>query len=264
MLLALWAAALLALPGDAPHRIEGIEQIRQGRAPFCAAAAGLMGASRLGPVPALRAFVRTLPVSADGIAWLELADGLRAFGVDPYVVQLTSPDLRRLIQQDIPVIVAVTQGGLRHAVLVDGVDAAGVWVRDPALPAPVHWTHAVLKARWSASQAVVLPAKGGAHPRLGAWQAMDRRYRALEWALRAERHPTPSAEMRALYDMAVAADPAIAAIRYNRGRVRAALGEAAGACADFTRAMALATAPAVRAAAAQASASCPPQDHPHR
>ncbi|MGK0358682.1 MAG: hypothetical protein ACI9U2_000975, partial [Bradymonadia bacterium] len=230
MLLALWAALLLAPPGpviDRPinppdhpsyrigrpthridhptHRIDGIQHVQQGRAPFCAAAAGLMGASRLGPVPDLRAFVRTLPVSAEGIPWLELSDALRGLGIDAHVIESNMGELRRLIRRDIPVIIAVSHGARRHAVLVAGIDAAGFWVRDPAVPTPVHWTPEALQARWSANQAVVLPALGTAHPRKAVWQAMDRRYRALEWALRAEKHPTPSADMLALYDQAVAA-----------------------------------------------------------
>lgn len=275
MLLALWAAILLAPPGpvvDRPnnptdhatlrtrhstHRIDGIQHVEQGRAPFCAAAAGLMGASRLGPVPDLRAFVRTLPVSAAGIPWLELSDALRGLGVDAYVIESNAGELRRLIRRDIPVIIAVSHGTRRHAVLVAGIDAMGFWVRDPAVPAPVHWTPEILQARWSGSQAVVLPAIGAPHARRRAWQAMDRRYRALEWALRAEKHPTANADMLALYDRAVAADPGIAPILYNRGRVRAALGQTAGACADFIKAMQRASAPPVRAAARQALATCP-------
>lgn len=263
MLLALWATALLSLPGPSPHRIAGIEHVPQGRAPFCAAAAGLMGASRLGPIPDLKAFVRTLPVSASGIPWLELSDALRTLGVDAYVIRPQASELSVLIRQDVPVIIPISQGDRRHAVLVEGVDATGFWVRDPAMPAAVHWTHATMRARWSADQAVVLPSLRQAHPRKAVWQAMDRRYRALEWALRAEKHPQPSAEMLALYDEAVAADAAIAPILYNRGRVRAALGQAAGACADFTKARALASAPAVRAAALRALASCPPQPSSH-
>ena len=257
MLFALWAAVLFALPGQSTHRIHGIQHVRQGRAPFCAAAAGLMGASRLGRIPDLKAFVRTLPVSAQGIPWLELSDALRTLGVDAYVIEPHTGELKTLIRRDIPVIIPVTQGTRRHAVLVDGIDATGFWIRDPAVPAPLHWTHETLQARWSANQAVVLPALGASHPRTAAWQAMDRRYRALEWALRAEKHATPNADMLALYDQAVAADPGIAAILYNRGRVRAALGQAVGACLDFTKARALPSAAVVRSAVQQALASCP-------
>lgn len=256
-LFALWAALLTGPSTGVTHRIAGIRQIQQGRAPFCAAAAALMGASRLGPVPSLKAFVRRLPVSADGIPWLELSDALRDLGVEAFVIEPRAGELPALIRADIPVIIPVKHGARRHAVLVEGVDATGFWVRDPARPSPARWPRAALKARWSARQAVVLPALGAKHPRAAVWLKMDRRYRALEWALRAEQHPAPNPQMLALYDLAVDADPSIAAIRFNRGRVRAALGQAEGACADFTKAASSASAPAVRHVAAEALAACP-------
>lgn len=225
-------ALLLAAPA---HLIDGITQIRQGQAPWCAAAAGLMGASRLGPVPDLRSFVRQLPVSKDGIPWLELSDALRPLGLAPRVVELEIDTLTPILKADIPVILAVRRGAGRHAVLADGVGPKGIRVRDPALPTPIWWSLDQVMERWAPRQAVVLPKAGTRKP---AWDAADRRYRALEWALRAER--VTGADMLALYDKAVAVDPSIAPIRYNRAQVRAQLGQRAAACADLNAARALA------------------------
>lgn len=248
-------AALLILGLLAPHQIQSITHIQQGRAPFCAAAAGLMAASRLGPVPDLKAFVRTLPVSADGIPFLELSDALVPLGLAPRVVQLDPPTLRALIQQDVPVILAVQAGPRRHAVLAFGVDAQGIDIADPALPTPVRWSMQTLVARWSARQAVILPKRGGIVARDPRWRAADRRYRALEWALRAERVSTPGPDMLALYDAAVAADPGIAPIRFNRGMLRQSLG--LDPCADFSAARAGAGGVWPALAQAAQAAGCP-------
>lgn len=243
---------LLALLLAAPvHVIDDIPQIRQGRAPWCAAAAGLMGAARLGPVPDLPAFVRTLPVSRDGIPWLELSDALAGLGLAPRVVELEIDTLTPILRADVPVILAVRQGPRRHAVLADGVGPQGIRIRDPALPGPIWWSFDEVMQRWAPRQAVVLPKVGARDP---AWDAADRRYRALEWALRAEQ--VTGADTLALYDKAVAADPQIAPIRFNRGQVRAQLGLKAEACADLSAARALAPGWPVPARAAQAL-GCP-------
>lgn len=215
-----------------------------------------MGAARLGPVPELTSFVRTLPVSANGIAFLELSDALKTLGLAPRVVQLKMTELTALIRQDVPAILAIKTGAQRHAVLAFGADPTGFLIADPALPTPVHWTHAQLTHAWSAQQAVLLPKAGSPIAAAHRWMAADRRYRALEWALRAERLATPNADMLALYDRAVAADPQIAPIRFNRGRLRQTLG--LNPCADFNAAMRAAQDWPVPAQAVQAAGCAAP------
>lgn len=262
-------ALLILLAQPAAHTIAGITHVQQGEAPFCAAAAGLMGASRIGPIPELLPFVRALPVAVDGIPWLELAEALRPLGTEARVVLMTYDELRTALAADIPVILAVRASRGRHAVLATGYEGERFEIHDPALPTPVHWDRPELVRRWSGRQAVVLMPLAAmcgpdrpvpcADPRLplGDWRAQDARYRALEWALRAERLETPSADMLALYDRAVEAAPTIAPIRYNRARVRFALGQAEGGCADL-RAATAADGRWLLPASAAAAAGCPP------
>lgn len=231
-LLALW---LLLADLPAAHRIEGVPHVLQGQAPFCAAAAALMGVSRGQPAPPLLEFVRTLPVAADGIPFLEICDALQPRGVEARVVLLTITELKAALARDIPVILAVREGQGRHAVLAVGYDPGGILVHDPALPTPVPWSYQALIRRWAGRQAVVLLPAGaevGDLP-LDQWRAQDGRYRALEWALRAEQLATPTPDMLALYDRAVEAGPGLAPIRFNRARVRLALGQQAEGCADL-------------------------------
>ena len=244
------AFLLLALPriaqgGEPPasHFIQNIPHITQGQAPFCAAAAALMGAARLGPMPTLNELVRTLPVSADGIPWLELTRALRPLGVDGRVVQLTVADLRPILAADVPVVVAVQAPTGRHAVLVAGFDATTFDIRDPALRTPVRWTHVRLAEVWSEGQAVLLlPTAESTRLQkqfsAQSWTAQDARYRALEWARRAEALGTPGPEMLTLYNRAVDAAPTLAPIRYNRGRLHLTLGMKAEGCADLRAAQA--------------------------
>jgi hypothetical protein len=244
------AFLLLALPRiaqggepSASHHIQDIPHITQGQAPFCAAAAALMGTARLGPVPTLVELVRTLPVSADGIPWLELTRALRPLGVEGLVVQLTVADLQPILAADIPVIVAVQAPTGRHAVLVAGFDATTFDIRDPALRTPVRWTHARLAEVWSEGQAVLLlPTAESTRLQkqfsAQSWTTQDARYRALEWARRAEALATPGPEMLTLYNRAVDAAPTLAPIRYNRGRLHLTLGMKAEGCADLRAAQA--------------------------
>ncbi|MEZ4465558.1 MAG: papain-like cysteine protease family protein [bacterium] len=237
-LLILW---LLLADLPAAHRIEGIPLVAQGQAPFCAAAAALMGASRGEAPPPLLEFVRTLPVAADGIPFLEICDALTPRGIEARVVLLTVTELKAALAADIPVILAVRQGPGRHAVLAVGYDEGGILVHDPALPTPVPWSYQALVRQWAGRQAIVLLPAGaelGALP-VDQWRSHDARYRALEWALRAERLPAPGPDMLALYDRAVAAAPAIAPIRYNRARVLLALAREAEGCGELRAAAAL-------------------------
>jgi predicted double-glycine peptidase len=233
--LALLAAALLAAPPA--HRIENVPYFEQLRGPFCAAATVAMAARSQGAAVEPLALAREVPVAADGIAWLDLADVLAPLGLETLVVVSDEDELRQAVAAGLPVVVATREGGGKHAVVVTGYDPGGWDVLDPANPSRRRLPRAELPAVWAGRQAVVVrrvSAAPGALP-LERWRAQTRRYRALAWGLRAEAQPEPGGRL-ALYRRAVAEDPSIAELRNNLAIALAGAGQNAEACAELAAA----------------------------
>lgn len=208
----------------------------------------------------LQALVRAVPVAADGIAWLDLADALAAHGLEVLVVVLDEQALRATLAADLPVVVSVVDGQAKHALVVTGYDGEGYDVLDPANPHERRLTAIELRRRWARGQAIVtLPrgagGSGAAGLPLARWRAQDRHYRALEWGLRAERQPAPEGRLQ-LYQRALAADDEIAELHNNAALALVDLDRRERACEHLKRAATLKPAWPVPAANARAL-GCP-------
>lgn len=91
------APPLLSLaPGPSAVQVD-VPYVEQGRAPWCAAAAAVMVMASQGHAIELRAFVATLRVHADGIAWLDLAEGLAPQGFEAWMAPVDDEMLRNAL-----------------------------------------------------------------------------------------------------------------------------------------------------------------------
>lgn len=199
----------------APVSVE-VPYVEQGRAPWCAAAAAVMVMGSQGHAVALRPFVARLRVAADGIAWLDLAEGLAAEGFEAWVAEADDAMLRAALAAGLAPVVVTREAGGTHAVVLTGWDASGWQVRDPA--APGRRQMASLDGR---AGAVLIRRMGAAAPDAARWRAGDGRYRATEWRRRAAARVAAGAygDGLALLDRAIAAQPGNAELR----RLRAVL-----------------------------------------
>jgi tetratricopeptide (TPR) repeat protein len=227
------AALLLAVPGPVPY-------LSQPPGPFCTAAAAAMLAQAHGrPLDAL-ALAREVPVAADGIAWVDLAEALSKRGLETLVVQMDGSILRRTLAAGQPVIVSVMDAGRKHAWVLTGFRErdAGYDLLDPAQPGLRRATEAELASRWAQGQAILVH-EGPLPAGLPAadWARQHRRFAALEYGLRAESSGRLDAAALALYDRALAQDPALAALHNNRGLVLVALGRKSDAREAFREAL---------------------------
>ncbi len=238
-MLALLLAAALAVPPA--HRIENVPYLEQLRGPFCAAAAVAMAARSQGAAVDALGLARQVTVAADGIAWLDLADVLTPLGLETLVVVSDADEVRRTLAAGLPVIVSTREGGAKHAVVLTGYDVDGWDVLDPANASRRRLSRGELDAMWAGRQAVIVRRAAGGGPPLERWRAQTRRYRALEWGLRAEAQPQPAGRL-ALYRRAVAEDATIAELRNNLAIALAGAGLAPEACAELAAAEALAPA----------------------
>jgi hypothetical protein len=239
--LGLLLAALLAAPPA--HHIENVPYFEQLRGPFCAAAAVAMAARSQGAAVEPLGLARQVTVAADGIAWLDLADVLAPLGLETLVVVSDEGEVRQAIAAGLPVVVATREGGAKHAIVVTGYDAGGWDVLDPANATRRRLASGDLAVAWAGRQAVVVRRKAAAASGLplDRWRAQTRRYRALEWGLRAEAQPEPGARL-ALYQRAVAEDASIAELHNNLAIALANAGRADDACAELAAAARLAPA----------------------
>ncbi len=229
---AILAVALQSLP---------VPYVAQPPGPFCTAAAASMVAGAHGlalePLP----LAREVPVAADGISWVDLADALATRGLTVRVVQMDAATLRRTVDAGQPVIVSIFRGPGKHVWVVTGSTLDGYALLDPAQPAVRQVSAADLESVWAGHQAIVVlgPKSPGGLPQAD-WEAQHRRFAALEWGLRAEAvglAPGDAARALALYDRAIAQDAHIAALHNNRGLALAALGRKRDAASAFREAL---------------------------
>lgn len=233
MIAALLALALLA-PGTL---IEGLTWVDQKRAPWCAAAAAVMVGQFHGRQVELTPLVRALPIHADGIAWLDLAEALTGYGLGANVVQVDAEALRAVIDAGLPAIAIVRDGAAMHALVVHGHDDGGWRVLDPAAPGVTRLDAAAFAARWTGGMALLLPIHSDKAYRtlpLARWRAETDRFRAEGWLRRARE--VPPSDALALLDRAERADPSRPAVDLQRAAVLGELKRGPEACAAVGRA----------------------------
>ncbi len=243
--------ATLGLFATPPPLIEGIPYVEQPRSPQCVAAAAVMVGRFHGRPMALKAFARTLPVHADGIAWLDLVEALPAHGLNGLLVQADPGDLKALLDSGLPGIVAVHDGAGRHAWVVRGYDASGWHILDPAAPGLRRVDRATFAERWTGGLVIVHPAGAALPPEppWTQWTAESARARAEGWLKRARQRPALDA--LALLDYALAADPGHVAVHLQRAAVLGELKRGEEACAAVERARQAARRPAEATITAQ-------------
>lgn len=204
-----------AVPSGALHVT--VPYVEQGRAPWCAAAAAVMVMAAQGHPLALRPFVATLRVHADGIAWLDLAEGIAPHGFEALVAPADAAMLRRALAAGLAPIALLHEAGGVHAIVVTGHDTTGWQVLDPAAPGRRHLA-ADAFGRALAGGVLIRRMASPAPPDADRWRQGDARYRAGEWRRRAAAQVAAGAyaDGLVLLDRALAAtpdDPELRAVR---------------------------------------------------
>lgn len=222
-----------------------VPYVEQGRAPWCAAAAAVMVMASQGHAIELRSFVATLRVHADGIAWLDLAEGLAPQGFEAWMAPVDETMLRNALAAGLAPVVLLRDAGRPavldaeapdaiddraiHAVVLTGwqdtawyglaqsniawhgqVQRDTTWhLLDPAAPGLRSLDAATFAAR-SAGAAVLIRRRDGiTPPDAERWRVGDRQFRAKAWRRRAAVQVAAGAwrEALALLDQAVALMP---------------------------------------------------------
>ena len=232
------AAGLLALM-IAASPCEGarlaVPYAQQAAPSTCAATAFAMVARFAGVPAPLTQVVRSVFVGPQGIAWLDLADFGSTVGLETLVVQLNDGPLNRLIDGGRPVIVSVVEGGAKHAIVVVGRDERGYDIMDSARPERRRLTTKELGNTWARGQAILVHALNRA-PVNSRWEDLrrqNRRFRAIEWGLRAEAAEVAGGDPLFLYGRALAEDPTIPELYARRAQLHARLGHRSAAEDDL-------------------------------
>lgn len=223
LVLALTTLAPLQARAEPPSSTIPVRYVAQPPGPTCLAAATAMALTAQGhPIDAL-SIARQVPIHADGIAVLDIEELLARGGVRSWLLRADLPLLRRLFRAGVPGIVFFDATG-KHAVVVHGEDSvAGTFaVRDPTRPEVTQLASAALERAWEATGRqlfVIVPGslpEGTIPPELqGDMDAQNHRYRAIEWARRAEEHPVRGPQSWALYQRAVAEGAGIPEVTNN-------------------------------------------------
>jgi hypothetical protein len=101
-----------------------VPYIEQGRAPWCAAAAAVMVMASQGHAIDLRSFVATLRVHADGIAWLDLAEGLAPQGFQAWMAPIDDTMLRNALAAGLAPVVLLRDAARPASARLTAPDAA--------------------------------------------------------------------------------------------------------------------------------------------
>ncbi|MCB9544071.1 MAG: hypothetical protein H6703_16710 [Myxococcales bacterium] len=215
-----------AMP-SAPVQL-AVPYVEQGRAPWCAAAAAVMVMASQGHPLALRPFVATLRVHADGVAWLDLAEGIAPHGFEALVAPADAAMLHRALAAGLAPIALLHQAGGVHAIVVTGRDATGWQVLDPTAPGRRHLAADAFE-RALAGGVLIRRMASPAPPDADRWRQGDARYRAEEWRRRAADRVAAGAyaDGLALLDRALAVTPDDPELRAARALLAAELARSA-------------------------------------
>jgi hypothetical protein len=231
-------ASLLTLANGARADAVPVPYVQQNAPTTCAAAAFTMAARAAGARVEFVPLLRSVFVGPDGVAWLDLADAGVAFGLETLVIQVDRAGLDALVDSGQAVIVSVVEGGAKHAVVVTGREAGEYRILDSARPGRTRLGFADLDRIWARGQAVVVVGVDRA-PRTPRWddfRRQNRRFRAIEWGIRADAAAARGGDPLALYGRAISEDSTIGPLYAARARLLERRGDLAAAARDRRRA----------------------------
>lgn len=218
--------ALLALAwlcGSAAAAPLSMPYVPQPTAVTCLPAAAAMSLAAQGLPISVDGLARSLPVHADGISALDLQDAITALGGHAWLARGDRALLHRLLAAGAPPVLLVS-GGQKHAIVVHGQEEGSWAVRDPSRPALTHLTDEELEALWAPTgyQVLVVFVRSWTDEALPrevrrSLEAQSRRFRAVEWMLRARSHGAPTDQAMSLYDRALAEDDALPELHTDVG-----------------------------------------------
>lgn len=242
---ALAAACLLAFTAEAAAAPLPLPFVPQPTAVTCLPAAAVMSLAAQGLPLSVDDLSRSLPVHADGVSALDLQDAIGARGGHAWLARGDRALLDALLAAGVPPVLLVS-GGQKHAIVVHGHEGDSWAVRDPSRPPLTRLTDAELEALWGATghQVLVVFVRSWTpqtmpDDRRRDLQAQNRRFRAVEWLLRAREHGAPNDQAMALYARALAEDDASPEVHADLGVAWCRRGDTERARLHLKRALAL-------------------------
>ena len=211
--------------------------VLQQRPAGCLPAAAAMALQGLGHSIEPDDIARRIPMYPDGADFFDLQNELTVLGYESLVFQGSAQEASAAVRTGNPVIAAVKQGELKHAVLAHGWSGGdegdgALRIVDPDGGRRYVWTAQEFDdALYAGQMMVIFPSADGGTSALQVAgfpleraQQQNGRCRAKALLLRARRHEEPTSQQLALLERAVQEDPTLTEAHDMLMEVRAALG----------------------------------------